>query len=109
MKPSTILFLVFLFSASWHPPQSTRPMPPGLHEAQKAETQAQKNEVPPVEQRTTPDPAKLKRDADELASLAESIPSEVDQTSKGVLPQDLNGKLKRIEKLAKKLRSQLTP
>ena len=109
MKPSTILLLVLLFSGSWRSPQSTRPMPPGLHEAQKAETQAQKNEVPPIEQRSTPDPANLKRDADELASLAESIPSEVDQTSKGVLPQDLNGKLKRIEKLAKKLRSQLTP
>jgi hypothetical protein len=55
------------------------------------------------------DPAKMKRDADELAALAQTIPHDVAQTSKGILPGDLNAKLKKIEKLAKELRSQLTP
>jgi hypothetical protein len=52
---------------------------------------------------------KLKHDAEELAALAESVPSDVDQTTKGLLPKDLREKLKRIEKLAKQLRSQLSP
>ena len=52
---------------------------------------------------------KLRHDANELASLAQSIPQDVNQTAKGILPGDLNAKLKKIEKLAKQLRSQLTP
>jgi hypothetical protein len=52
--------------------------------------------------------AKLRQDADELATLASSIPNEVNETTKGELPKDLPGKLKKIEKLAKRLRSQLT-
>ena len=32
----------------------------------------------------------------------------IDQTTKGTLPKDLSEKLKRIEKLAKQLRSQVT-
>jgi len=51
---------------------------------------------------------KLNRDADELAKLAQSIPSSVDQTTKGILPKDLDQRLKRIEKLAKQLRSQIS-
>lgn len=54
------------------------------------------------------DQAKLRHDADELAALAQSVPPEVDQTAKGVLPKDLAEKLKRIEKLAKQLRSQIS-
>ena len=49
-----------------------------------------------------------RRDADELATLAQAVPTEVDQTTKGVLPKDLNDKLKRIEKSAKQLRSRIS-
>ena len=41
------------------------------------------------------DPARIKRDADELALLAQSIPQDVDQTAKGMLPKDPNAKLKK--------------
>ncbi len=51
------------------------------------------------------DGLKLKRDADELAKLAQSIPGDIDQTTKGMLPQDLDQRLKRIAKLAKELHS----
>jgi len=51
---------------------------------------------------------KLKQDADQLATLAQLIPSDVDQTTKGILPKDLDQRLKRIEKLAKQLRSQIS-
>ncbi len=44
------------------------------------------------------------READELLSLAQLIPSEVQQVQNGRLPKDLSGQLKRIEKLSKHLR-----
>jgi len=106
----TWAFLIALWLSSSSPlTQGSRPVPPGIHEAQRAENQAQHNEVPPQTQRQGIDAAKLKRDADELASLAQSIPHDVDQTTKGILPGDLSAKLKKIEKLAKQLRRQLTP
>lgn len=87
----------------------SRPIPPGIRQADQTDMQSQKDMPPPLNQRATVDPAKLRQDADELAALAQSIPPEVDQTTKGVLPKDLSAKLKRIEKLAKQLRSQVTP
>ena len=54
-----------------------------------------------------PDPAQLKRDADELAKLAITVPADVEQAGKGVLPKDLKDKLKRIEKLSKRLCGEL--
>jgi hypothetical protein len=85
-----------------------RPGAPSLDQAAQAEAKSQRDMPPPMNQRATIDPAKLKRDADELATLAQSVPPEVDQTTKGVLPKDLSEKLKRIEKLAKQLRSQIS-
>ena len=87
----------------------SRPVPPGIRQADQADAQSQRDMPPPLNQRASIDPAKLRHDADELAALAQSIPPEVDQTTKGILPKDLSEKLKRIEKLAKQLRSQLTP
>lgn len=87
----------------------SRPIPPGIRQADQADVQSQRDMPPPLNQRATIDPNKLRHDADELAALAQSVPPEVDQTTKGVLPKDLSEKLKRIEKLAKQLRSQLSP
>lgn len=85
-----------------------RPGAPSLDQAAQAEAKSQKDMPPPLNQRATIDPVKLKHDADELAALAQSVPPEVDQTTKGLLPKDLSEKLKRIEKLAKQLRSQIS-
>ncbi|MGO9126030.1 MAG: hypothetical protein ACLP6G_14215 [Terriglobales bacterium] len=57
----------------------------------------------------TLDPVKLHAEANELADLAHSVPSDVDQVSQGKLPKDFADKLKRIEKLSKQLRSELNP
>jgi phage terminase Nu1 subunit (DNA packaging protein) len=100
----TRLFVVVLFLAL--PGLAQKPIPPGIRQADKI-TQSQQNTPPPLVQRASVDPAKLKRDADELANLAASIPSAVNQTNMGLLPKDLDQKLKRIEKLAKQLRSQI--
>jgi hypothetical protein len=55
------------------------------------------------------DPAKLQRDADDLARTAQTIPSDIASIHKGTLPKDTLQKLKEIEKLSKRLRSELTP
>jgi hypothetical protein len=53
--------------------------------------------------------AKLQRDALDLAQLAQSITTDVDHAAHGTLAKDFPDKLKRIEKLSKHLRNQLTP
>lgn len=104
MKTSILLFALLL-SASPSSAQVIRPA--GQHQADKAEDQFDKSIPPPAHKRQSIDAARLTQDASELASLAQSIPPAVDQTTKGLLPKDLDQKLKRIEKLAKQLRSQI--
>lgn len=55
------------------------------------------------------DPAQLQRDADDLAHTAQTIPSDVANIRQGTLPKDTIQKLKEIEKLSKRLRSELNP
>jgi hypothetical protein len=86
-----------------------KPGPPSVRQADQAEENAQRNIPPPLYQRPATDLAKLRKDAAELVTLAQGIPTDIDQTEKGILPKDLGEKLKRIEKLAKHLRSQVTP
>jgi hypothetical protein len=107
MKIFSVLLPVVLFS-SFSIAQGGRPMPPGLRDAERTVEQGEKNVPPPLYQNPRVDLAKLKRDADELAKLAQTIPPSVVQTTKGVLPKDLSDRLKKIEKLAKQLRSQIS-
>ncbi len=44
-----------------------------------------------------------------MAALAASIPGDIEQLKKGLLPSDAIDKLKRIEKLSKQLRGQIRP
>lgn len=105
-------FLMVLFATLFYlsaaPAQSTRPIPPGVRKADEIDAQNQKD-TPSATPRRAIDLDKLKHDADELAALAQSVPPDVEQTAKGALPKDLGAKLKRIEKLAKQLRGQLSP
>jgi hypothetical protein len=50
----------------------------------------------------------LQKDAKELAELCATVPSDMDGVKQGVLPQDALEKLKRVEKLSKRVREQLT-
>jgi len=52
-------------------------------------------------------PVTLQDQAKQLAELAASMPQAVQNANKGVLEKDLVVRLKRIEKLAKQLRTQL--
>lgn len=49
------------------------------------------------------------QEAQELAKLSDGIPSLVEQANSGILSKDLNERLKRIEKLSKQLRREITP
>ena len=86
--------------------RQARPSPPGMRDAQ---TQSNKPLEPPLEAKSKPaDPAKLKQEADELAQLSAGIPSDISLLGQGQIQKDLSDKLKRIEKLAKHLRSEIT-
>jgi hypothetical protein len=45
----------------------------------------------------------------ELRRLADGLPAQMDQVTKGQLPKDLGDNLKRIEKLAKHLHGEVIP
>lgn len=53
--------------------------------------------------------AELQKEADDLARTAQSIPDDMAAVRKGTLPKDLIQKLKQIEKLSKRMRSQVAP
>jgi hypothetical protein len=87
--------------------QRVRPIPPGVREAEK---QTNKSLDPPLGPAPTVlDPVKLKREAEELAQLSAGIPPRVNLVAEGQLPKDLGEQLKRIEKLAKHMRSEVSP
>src|SRR5260370_39966 len=107
-KPFLSLILIALCSflpSSANPGSQRRPVPPGLREGKK---QINKPLDPPLIETPGPDPAKLKQEADELAQLSAGIPPDLARVAHGQLPKDLADKLKRIEKLAKHLRNELS-
>ncbi len=86
----------------------SRPAPPGMREGEQKINNQQTD--PPREPKARPvDSTKLKSDAAELRELADALPASIDQVAKGVLPKDLSDNLKKIEKLAKHLRSEVNP
>jgi len=54
------------------------------------------------------DPVQLQREAKELLELSQALQPDMESVSRGLLPKDTVDKLKRIEKLAKHLRGQLS-
>lgn len=85
-----------------------RPVPYGVRKADATEEQTQKNLPPPPQPVAHVDKDKMGREADELARLAQTIPSDVAGMGRGLLPKDAAEKLKRIEKLAKQLRGEIS-
>jgi hypothetical protein len=100
-------FLPFLLLALPGVLAQTKPIPPGIRQADKVEAQTQKNIPPPVTQHSRADLTKARQEAEQLSKLAQTIPSDVEQVTKGVFPKDLIEKLKQIENLSKHLRSEL--
>jgi hypothetical protein len=63
----------------------------------------------PKTQRKMVDPVQTQKDAEELAALSKKVQGEVGQLSKNLLSKDLDKELKQIQKLAKRLRGEITP
>ena len=55
------------------------------------------------------DLVKLQQEADDLARTAQTIPTDMAGVRQGTLPKDIIEKLKRIEKISKRLRTELNP
>ena len=51
----------------------------------------------------------VKQEAQQLKELADSVPAGIDQVTNGQLPKDFLDNLKQIERLAKHLRSEVSP
>jgi hypothetical protein len=102
----SLTFLV-LGPVSVNLPDPQRPIPPGLHEGEK---RINAPLDPPVfSPGKNIDPARLRGEADELAKISATIPDQIQHVNQGQLPKELSDQLKRIEKLAKHLRSEVTP
>jgi len=85
----------------------TTPGPPGLQGARQYEsTHPLEAPQPPVRKI---DLAQLQREADELSTLAQSIPADVRSVTQGMLSKDMLEKLRKIEKISKHLRSEISP
>jgi hypothetical protein len=84
----------------------SHPIPPGMREGEN-KINNQQTDPPAKPRRVPPDSAKLKAEAAELRELANAVPDAMDQVSKGLMPKDLDENLKKIEKLAKQLHSQV--
>ncbi len=80
------------------------PPPPASMDADHGKTAP---DAPKVQHRI--DLVELQREADDLARTAQTIPSDVADVRRGTLPKDIIEKLKQIEKLSKRLRSELNP
>jgi len=110
MRLVTLCLAAVLFCSLLAPGQQQERIPVGIEKARQVRSRP---DVPPqfkpLPASRLADPAGLQREADELAKLAQLIPSEVEQVRTGRLPKDLNQRLKRIEKLSKQLRRELSP
>lgn len=102
-----LLTLSFVLLISKDYGQGGRPIPPGIREADQ-QTNAP-GEPPAKTTQKSANPAQLKQEAEELAKLSAAIPSQIDLISHGQMPKDLTDQLKRIEKLAKHLRGEISP
>jgi hypothetical protein len=81
------------------------------HPPQAADTATVENVQPQTSQRAhvNVNPAELHQEVQELSSLAQELNQDIDAVNGGLLPKDTVSKLKRVEKLAKRLRKEIAP
>jgi hypothetical protein len=101
-----LAFVLLLATSIASGQSNNKPFPAGIHEA---EQHAGPADIPPavVPKSARIDPGTLHRQALELAELAKALPSDIDLINRGILPKDVQEKLKRIEKLSKALRNEI--
>jgi hypothetical protein len=94
------LLLGVLLVAVPLPSQNVNPMHP-------VEIQVQKHPSP-EDIRVRASNAQLQKDAKELAGLCTAVSEDMDEVKQGLLSKNLLEKLKRMEKLSKRVREELT-
>ena len=99
------LCLAVLLPLSASPRQ--RAKPPGITAGDQAANQPV--EAPSQNRSRKIDIDQVKQEGEELRKLADAVPAQIQQVSTNQLPKDLPDNLKRIERLAKHLRSELSP
>ena len=109
-QPRLLLVLLLSFAvllpATEGTPQTAQRIPAGRTAANDATRQAEKVE-PPATLAQHVSTAEVLQQANELLSLAQQVHSDTERATQGVLTKDLKDKLKRIEKLSKRLRDEL--
>ncbi len=108
MRALTSLVGVLFFCLWLAAGQTGKPIPPGVRQGERLPYPAGEPEKISARGPRSVDPARLKREADELAKLAGLIPDQVDQVARGQFPKDLADRLRRIEKLSKRLRAEIS-
>ncbi|MFZ0284076.1 MAG: hypothetical protein WAL32_02500 [Terriglobales bacterium] len=110
IPPASSFFTLLVLVASTAVPcqvvPTGAPVPPGY--AQAAPTVY----VPPYPSHLAAsrvDPVALQREGKQLLELSQSVQPDFEALKRGLLPKDLMGKLKRIEKLSKHLRGEIAP
>jgi hypothetical protein len=111
MRRFVFCLLVFLLlPLSAVPQHRGGRVPPGLVEGEQQIEKGSQSVEKPMELRNKKfDVAQVKQEADELRKLADVLPDQIQQVSNNQLPKDLSDNLKRIERLAKHLRSEVVP
>jgi hypothetical protein len=79
----------------------------GVNTTHPPEIDAQK-QASPEDLRDRMGDVQFQKDAKELAEICTSVSGDMDGAKQGLLPKDLVEKLKRMEKLSKHVREQLT-
>ena len=106
MKGLFFYLLLLAFSAA-AAGQSSRPVPRGVRDGEQAVYQGEQDVPPPANRPVRPSLQQVQREAGQLAALAHDLPTEVGQLAKGTRAKDLDQKLKEIDKLSRRLRSDL--
>jgi hypothetical protein len=102
-------FLLFILLGTWARGQMVPPgvpVPPGYGQSPPPVL------VPPSPNRAPAprvDTAALQREAKELLDLSQSVQPDIESLKRGLLSKDLLDKLKRIQKLSKRLRGEIAP
>jgi hypothetical protein len=96
------LFLFASMAVSQSPSRGFPQPPPSMDPENHAPTQ--QNPAAPARHA---DLTQVQREAEDLARMAQTIPSDVTKVREGMLPKDAIEKLKQIEKLSKRLRTEL--
>lgn len=108
VPPASLLFLLLglCLSAAGQSVPPGAPIPPGY------EPPPPTIYAPPYPDRPRAmriDPTVLQREAKELLELSQSVQPDIESLKRGLLHKDLIDRLKRIEKLSKHLRNEISP